>query len=155
MCWRGYSHLFSWIIISSCPMLYWRCYGFMILFRFHDSSFKLFIHIPFMFRWIQMYNLVLLFIFLWVSAGFTCSALSINAKDVLGCVCFRRKLLFHDCSFVHDSCIFFSVLIVLAEYCYSPLCLFDFRYQLTEACMGMGSSMICKSTYIRLHMLIS
>ena len=36
-----------------------------------------------------------------------CLALSVNAKDVSGCVRFRRKLLFHGYSFVHGSCIFF------------------------------------------------
>ena len=56
----------------------------------------------------------------------TCSALPVNAKDVSGCVRFRRKLLFHGYSFVHGSCMFFSVLTVLAEYNYSLLCLFGF-----------------------------
>ena len=70
-----------------------------------------------------------------------CLALSVNAKDVSGCVRFRRKLLFHWCSFIHVAWIvvtmFFPLPIVLAEYSYSCVYLI-FRYQLIATCMGVG-----------------
>ena len=76
-----------------------------------DVQFGSFIHVP-------------------VSAGPTCSALPVNAKDVSSCVRFRRKLLFHWCLFIQVSWIvvamFFPVLVVLVEYSYSPLCLIGF-----------------------------
>ena len=43
----------------------------------------------------RLYNLVLMFRSLWISAGPIYSALQVNAKKVSGDVCFIRKLLFH------------------------------------------------------------
>jgi hypothetical protein len=43
----------------------------------------------------QLCKLVLMFRFLWISAGPIYSALPVNAKEVSGDVHFRRKLLFH------------------------------------------------------------
>ena len=56
-----------------------------LMFNFHDSSFKWFLLIQFMSRWIRLCNLVLMFMFLWVSVGPTCSALPVNAKEIQDC----------------------------------------------------------------------
>ena len=80
----------------------------------------------------QLYNLVIMFRFLWISDGPTYSALPVNAKEVSGDVHFRRKLLFHCCPMISGFQLFmylqllFWFQIVLAEYPYSLLCLFGF-----------------------------
>lgn len=75
--------------------------------------FELFIYILFKFKMFRMRNLDIIFKFLGVSVGSTCSALPVNSKDVWSCVYFRRKLLFCWCAFRHyllsistDSCVY-------------------------------------------------
>jgi len=90
----------------------------------------------------RLCKLVLMFRFLWISAGPTYSALPVNAKEVLGDVRFRQKLLFHcwsiDCGFLLFIYLqsFFRFRIVLAEYFYSLLCLFGFLVPDDQVCMG-------------------
>jgi hypothetical protein len=83
--------------------------------------------------------LVLIFRFLLVSAGPTCSALPVNAKDSSSSVSDGNYYLIDD-SFDLYSCIsrvvfILSVLIVLVECFCSPLV---FRYLMTMICMGLG-----------------
>ena len=101
-----------------------KCSRFVCCLSYHSSAGGLNKH--------RVCNLVLMFRFMWISAGPTYSALPVNAKEVLGDVCFRQKPLFHcwsiDCGFmlfIHLQS-FFRFRIVLAEYFYSLLCLFGF-----------------------------
>ena len=101
-----------------------KCSRFECCLSYHSSAEGLYKH------WLC--NLVLMFRFLWISAGLTYSALPVNAKEVSGDVRFRRKLLFHCCSIAFGFPLFmysqllFRFRIVLAEYIYSLLCLFSF-----------------------------
>jgi len=54
---------------------------------YHSSAGGLYKH--------RLCNLVLMFRFLWISAGLTYSALPVNTKEVSGDVRFTRKLMFH------------------------------------------------------------
>ena len=83
----------------------------------------------------RLCKLVLMFRFLWISAGPTYSALPVNAKEVSGDVHFRRKLLFHwlwifRCSYTcsHSSG---SELCLLSIFTHSCIYL-AFRYSLTR-----------------------
>jgi hypothetical protein len=57
-----------------------------------NLSFKLFIYIQLIYRYIRLYNLVLMFMFLWVSNGPIYSSLLVNAKKILRIVRLRQKL---------------------------------------------------------------
>lgn len=84
---------------------YSQCSGIQVLHELflQDSSFKSFTYLMFKYRSSRMCYLVLIFKFL-VSAGPTCSALPVNAKDVLSIIRFRRELLFYCFSSEFLSC---------------------------------------------------
>ena len=134
---------YVWLII----IIIWYFYVSVNGIHVSIFQFKLFIYIPFMFQWTRMCNLVLISMFIWVSAGPTCSVLSLNAKDISGCVCFRGELLFslvfiHLC-FMNRCCHVLSGSICACwVFLLNPCFHLDFRYQMIAACMGIGSSTI-------------
>ena len=87
----------------------------------------------------RLCKLVLMFMFLWIIASPTYSALPVNAKEVSGDVRFRWKLLFHwlwiFCSYT-CSRFFGSELCLLSIFTHSCVYL-AFRYSLTKL-HGMG-----------------
>lgn len=59
---------------------------------------QVFIYIQFWYQFFRNSNLVLIFKFLWVSVGTSCSTLPVNAKEYSDIVHFRKKLQFIWCS---------------------------------------------------------
>ena len=102
----------------------------------------------------RLCKLVLMFRFLWISAGPTYSALPVNAKEVSGDVSFRRKLLFHwlwiflcsrTCSRSSGS-----ELCLLSIFTHSCVYL-AFRYSLIKfACDGSSHFIMSMHTFLRL-----
>ena len=99
----------------------------------------------------RLCKLVLVFMFLWISASPTYSALPVNAKEVSGDVHFRRKLLFHwlwifRCSYT-CSCSSSSKLCLLSIFTHSCVYL-AFRYSLIKfAWDGSSHFMMSKHTF--------
>jgi hypothetical protein len=115
-----------------------------LMFKFHDSSFKWFPLIQFMSRWIRLCNLVLMFMFLWVSAGPTYSALPVNAKENSGLSVLDGNYSLHDIRFgyffVHVKYWFSSSEVYLLSIFTHPCFHLVFRYKLSATCKGDGSS---------------
>ena len=98
----------------------------------------------------RLCKLVLMFRFLWISAGPTYSALPVNAKEVSGDFRFRRKLLFLDfrCSYTCSRS-FSSELCLLSIFTHSCVYL-AFRYSLIRfAWDGSSHFMMSMHTFLR------
>ena len=129
----------TWVITSGF-ISHVRFSKFMLWFFWFNYIFKLYVLPYILFKcWglnkPRLCKLVLMFRFLWISAGPTYSALLVNAKEVSDDVRFRRKLLFHwlwifRCSYT-CSCSSGSKLCLLSIFTHSCVYL-AFRYLLSS-----------------------
>ena len=139
------------LVVSCCPLGLYLCGGFISPVRF--SKFMLWFSGSIKYsscmcfptyyssagdlNKLQLCKLVLMFRFLWISAGPTYSALPVNAKEVSGDVFHCWSI---DCGFLLSiylqSSFWFQI--VLAEYFYSLLCLFGVLGTRWSSMHGMG-----------------
>ena len=162
------------LVVSCCPLGLYLCSGFISPVRF--SKFMLWFSGSIKYsscmcfptyyssagdlNKLQLCKLVLMFRFLWISAGPTYSALPVNAKEVSGDVRFRQKLLFHCCSMNLDfrcsstctcSCSSDSELCLLSIFTHSCVYL-AIRYPMIKYA-GDGSSHFTMKNHTPYHSL--